>query len=418
MVITRLLRILSMIVLSCTLLGKSSLPPADPLEQIRTFTRGKEFDYLTWSLEALMLKKRQAAIGTQTYLSDTQQRQIVFEYLALTDEINRSRSEIEYIFSDPEVEDPQQQAARLLDRLNAMQDLQEQLAPLSESILQQQVSATLAEMGLALGGQPIPPVLYHVTVMPRALIISPRSVIRQDANISLKADIRLEEIMALEHGVETGLDVSALVVPVGGVGIYPPLVMSTTHLPSLLNIIAHEWTHNHLTLRPLGMLYDYTPELRTINETAANIVGKEASLAALARYYPELLPPPEPPETVPLEPPPVEPEQPPLFDFRAEMYETRVTTDRLLEEGKIEEAEAYMEMRRRFLWENGYPIRRLNQAYFAFHGAYADLPGGAAGADPVGTAVRRLRQQSRSLAEFVNRIAWVTSFEALEQIVR
>ncbi len=119
-----------------------------------------------------------------------------------------------------------------------------------------------------------------------------------------------------------------------------------------------------------------------------------------------------PPEVSPAEPP-----QSPPFDFRAEMYETRVTTDRLLQEGKIEEAEAYMEMRRRFLWENGYPIRRLNQAYFAFHGAYADLPGGAAGEDPVGPAVRRLREQSRSLAEFVKRIAWVTSFEALTRII-
>ena len=97
------------------------------------------------------------------------------------------------------------------------------------------------------------------------------------------------------------------------------------------------------------------------------------------------------------------------------MHETRVTVDRMLAEGQIEQAEAYMEQRRVFLWENGYQIRRLNQAYFAFHGAYADSPQGAAGEDPVGPAVRELRARSDSLAEFIDRIAWMTSFEQLQR---
>jgi hypothetical protein len=74
-----------------------------------------------------------------------------------------------------------------------------------------------------------------------------------------------------------------------------------------------------------------------------------------------------------------------------------------------------MEARRRFLWEHGYQIRKLNQAYFAFYGAYADSPGGgAAGQDPVGPAVQELRRRSSSLADFISRIAWVTSFERLQ----
>jgi len=106
------------------------------------------------------------------------------------------------------------------------------------------------------------------------------------------------------------------------------------------------------------------------------------------------------------------------FDFRAEMHETRVTADQLLAEGKIEEAESYMEQRRQVFWENGYLLRKLNQAYFAFHGAYADVPGGAAGEDPVGPAVRALRAQSDSLADFINTIAWMTSFEQLQQAIQ
>jgi hypothetical protein len=76
-----------------------------------------------------------------------------------------------------------------------------------------------------------------------------------------------------------------------------------------------------------------------------------------------------------------------------------------------------MEARRQVFWENGYLLRKLNQAYFAFHGAYADQPGGAAGEDPVGPAVRALREQSASLADFINTIAWMTSFEELLEAI-
>ena len=111
-------------------------------------------------------------------------------------------------------------------------------------------------------------------------------------------------------------------------------------------------------------------------------------------------------------------DDPPPFDFRAEMHETRVTADALLADGKIEEAESYMEQRRQLFWQNGYLLRKLNQAYFAFHGAYADVPGGAAGEDPVGPAVRALREQSDSLADFINTIAWMTSFDQLKQAIQ
>jgi hypothetical protein len=95
------------------------------------------------------------------------------------------------------------------------------------------------------------------------------------------------------------------------------------------------------------------------------------------------------------------------------MHITRVQVDDMLAAGKITQAEQYMNQRRVVFWDNGYQIRRLNQAYFAFNGAYADEPGGAAGNDPVGPAVRKLRQESPSLAQFLNRISWMTSFDQL-----
>jgi len=288
------------------------------------------------------------------------------------------------------------------------------LEPLAESILQSQISDTVAGLGLTLGGQPIPPVLYHSTPLPTALIVSPRDTIRQDQNISLKPDMSVDERTALEEKVDRTLNVSSLVVNVGGIGVYPTMVIQSSDLNYLSEVVAHEWVHNFLTFRPLGISYLNSPELRTMNETTASIAGVEIGRSLLERYYPELLPPPPPPPPTPGE---IQPPPPPVFDFREEMRITRETVDQLLSEGKIEQAEDYMESRRVFFWENGYRIRKLNQAYFAFYGAYADQPGGAAGEDPVGAAVRALRSQSLSLADFLNRISWMSSFEQLKKAV-
>ena len=99
------------------------------------------------------------------------------------------------------------------------------------------------------------------------------------------------------------------------------------------------------------------------------------------------------------------------------MHQTRLRVDDLLASGEIEEAEQYMEERRLFFWENGYQIRRLNQAYFAFYGAYADAPGGAAGADPVGEAVRRLWLAADSPTQFLELISPMTSFQSLLDLI-
>jgi len=108
------------------------------------------------------------------------------------------------------------------------------------------------------------------------------------------------------------------------------------------------------------------------------------------------------------------------FDFREEMRETRVRADALLAEGRIEEAEAYMEQRRQLFVKNNYFIRKLNQAYFAFHGAYNAEPGGApaAGRDPVGPAVQLLRKRSASLGDFVRAMATVQDFDDLMSRLR
>ena len=122
-----------------------------------------------------------------------------------------------------------------------------------------------------------------------ALVISPRNHIEQIASISIETDLPIEEIFALESRVDAGLDVSSLAVNIGGVGVYPTMVMRSTDLNWVLSTVAHEWIHNYLTLRPLGMLYGETPELRSMNETTASIAGNEIGGLVIKRFYPELI---------------------------------------------------------------------------------------------------------------------------------
>jgi hypothetical protein len=409
----RLIRLAILVIITALLVPGSALSARDQQERVRAFTRDLEFDYVSWTLKAWGVKINQSALGTSQYLPADTRRQVVLDYLDLVRQIRQTEGELNAIFSNPEIEDPEVAAAPVLEALERLNDQRNTLGPLAESVIQSQISATVAELELTVGGQPVPAVLYRTTPLPTALIVSPRDIIRQDKNISLQPDLRVDLRAELENKVDQELNVSSLVVDVGGIGVYPTMVMQTSNLDFMTEVVAHEWIHNFLTLRPLGMNYMSSPELRTMNETAASIAGREIGRAVLERYYPDQVPPPPPP----LPPETSEPITPPAFDFRAEMRETRVTVDELLEQGKIEEAEAYMEERRLFFREHGYIIRKLNQAYFAFHGAYADQPGGAAGEDPVGAAVRQLRENSPSLAAFLNRISWMTSFEQLKEVV-
>ena len=414
MLLKKWVDLILVLILGMFLLTYSGLPPGDQLERVRAFSRDLEFDYIAWTLDALEAKLGQLALQTSDFLPEETRHRLVLEYLALVDQINQAEYQITEIYANPEISDPEAVAIPVRSKMEKLYARRAQLAPLVESILQDQISETVASLDLTLGGQAIPPVLYHSTPLPTALIVSPRKEIRQDVNISLQPELSADERSVLEEKIDSALDVSSLIVNVGGIGVYPTMVAQTSDLNYLSEVVAHEWVHNFLTLRPLGINYLTTPELRTMNETAASIAGNEIGRLVVERYYPELVPPPPAP---PQPPGSVELLEPPAFDYMEEMRTTRVTVDQLLAEGKITEAEDYMEARRRFFWDNGYLIRKINQAYFAFYGAYADQPGGAAGEDPVGAAVRELRAQSPSLAAFLKRIAWMTSFEQLREVV-
>ena len=420
----RFLRYILVLISGIFLLGSSNLAPGVPIEQVRAYTRQIEFDFIGWTMNTLRLKLFETAVGASNYLPESERHQVVIEYLALIQQILNSEGELEQIYADPSMSDPRAESAQLRRELDGLYARRDQIGPIAEAILQEQIGIIVSEQGLSLGGQPAPPVLYHSTPLPLILVVSPRNIIRLDHSIALDPSVTLDKQVELEDQVDNALNLSSLVERIGGLGLYPTMVVQSSDLDWLSEVVSHEWIHNYLTLRPLGISYMNNPEMRVMNETTAAIAGKEIGRAVLERFYPELVPAPPPPSPPTPPSPPAQsgeaskPAEPLAFDFRKEMQITRRTVDQLLADGKIDEAEQYMDARRTVFWEHGYHwLRKLNQAYFAFNGAYADEPGGAAGAteDPVGTAVRALRARSASLADFLQRISWMTSFEQLKK---
>jgi hypothetical protein len=264
-----------------------------------------------------------------------------------------------------------------------------------EETLEAAISAVIAEEGLSgFGGLIFPPVDFLLTTPPYALITSPRDRIERGEEALLRPDVSLADSIAIEDELAAQRNLSALVIPIGGVATYPASIFNDRGLRWTLQIAAHEWLHHYLFFRPLGFNMFDSGDMQTLNETVADLAGREIGDRAFLALGGVM------PVSGSSAIDDTDPEQ--IFDFQAEMRTTRLRADELLAEGKIAEAEAYMESRRLIFVANGYNIRKLNQAYFAFHGTYAES---GASASPVGGQVRDYRDLSPDLGTFIGRVA-------------
>jgi len=406
--------ILALLVASLLLgLAAEGPPPAKLDTRVRRLVAGERFDFARWEMEALLGKVAHLLVAPQRYMHEQTRHDFSLVYLQLVAEIQRLEWETERAYTDPQVQDPQAATRERRAQLARLREMETACQPLAEAILEEQTACTLVDEGFGLLGQEFPPILSHFTPLPLMLVVSPRDHVESIFDLSLRHGLDVPHQVMIEAQVDTSFGVSSLVTGIGGMAAYPAMLLESSSLNWVADVTAHEWAHHYLTPRPLGWNYDTSPEARTINETVASIVGKEAGRRMVARYYPELLPPEPPSEEAEEE---TAPSEPPAFDFRAEMRQTRVQVDALLAQGRIEEAEAYMEKRRQEFVAHGYAIRKLNQAYFAFHGAYADEPG-AAGADPIGPAVQALRARSPDLHTFVACVARITTLAELRALL-
>ena len=402
-------------VLFVALVPRSTVLISDRWQAIAYEVSPYQFDYIGWEIQAIAAKAEQTLFGRHAFMTEAERSQFVRDYMADLGRARQLEGQITQVYTDPAIADP---IAASSDWRAERDQLRADLAArqsTAEAILEGQVAAVLVDEGFGVLGQLLPPMAMRFTQVPMLLVASPRDTIRLARSINLYA-LPIDEIVALEARIDERYDVASLIVPLGGIALYPAMIAETTSIPFAVDTFAHEWLHHYLLAFPLGLHYfttvdGFSGEARIINETTAELFGNEIGHKVLARYYPDLLPP-EPVTPPPVtEPPPTDPD---AFDFGVAMHETRVTVDALLTEGQVEAAEAYMEERRQLFYENGYRIRKLNQAYFAFYGGYQSggIPG-VGGQDPIGPAVRRLRDQSSNLHDFIIQMRGITSRDAL-----
>ena len=369
-----------------------------------------QFDLLTWEVEAIGQKVRAFVDQPAAGLTHAQAIALVNAYLDRAGEMRRLQNEINRRFSETGGVGDSETVA-LQNALDALRDEQLDKRPQVEQIIEGQIAYELQQVGLELFDQAFPPVQFTFVEPPRKLVVSPRDRITTVYSQMLDAQMSLAEIEQSEATYAARYDVSAYVTNIGGLGAFPTMVVDQASLGWILTTVAHEWTHNYLTLFPLGLNYMTSPDLTTMNETVADIVGDEIGTRAMQTFYRAQLPPPPDTDNIPAGQPPLLPSELPAFDFATEMRTTRLRVDELLAAGKVTEAENYMAQRRLFFVENGYPLRVLNQAYFAFHGSYGTS---AASTSPLGPKLERLRALSPDLLHFLQTVRGFTSVEQLE----
>jgi hypothetical protein len=335
----------------------------------------------------------------------------VVEYFKLTEQANLLEYRLEWAItaSPEEIADIQSE----LDQLRGQRKLIQEAV---ERVLEKQIRDMYVEQDI-FSPWPgfkvsFPPVKFKLTEPPKLLIISPRERIENTGETMLQPDIKIEDIEEIENRVDQ-LGVSSLVTDIGGLGAtYPAFVANDMSLQNTINAAAEEWLHQYLAFTPLGFRYvldsvglvpDY--DVARMNETLAGIVSKEIGGLVYDRYYRVFFTEGSEGEESGIS-------SGPVFDFYAEMREIRRQVDLSLSQGQVEEAEQFMNEKRDYLAENGYYIRKLNQAYFAFHGTYADSP---TSIDPIGTEMKLLRAESRSLKEFLDDISAMTNLQELTE---
>ncbi|MDA1189373.1 MAG: hypothetical protein O2854_06825, partial [Chloroflexi bacterium] len=296
------------------------------------------------------------------------------------------------------------EAASLTAELQSLNSDREGKRAAVEEVLESTISSVVAGLGMAsVGGFIFPPVDIRLTEPPKLLVTSPRDKILRAGDVLLSSDITTEASVVIENTILQEENLSALVTGIGGLATYPAFVLNDRSLRFVLQLGAHEWVHHYLAFRPLGQTYFKNGDMQTLNETFADIAGREIGDLAYLLLGGHIEPSAESVITEDNQ----QQENPAQFDFNSEMRQTRTEVDRLLEEGRIEEAEAYMEQQRLLFVENGYLIRKLNQAYFAFYGTYAESP---TSSSPIGEQMREFRRLSGDLTTFMQSMAGISTY--------
>ena len=397
------------LILFAILLFCSGLIPSNPSksETINSIISHEKHSLLLWELQYLP-QKFFYSISEFIFpfenkkVSKNDPIEIIQNYIKINDQIRKHNNEYEYAtIKGNDFKSNAEKEKIIQQYINELE--QNQL--ITENALEEIVSNAIQEFKISiLPNTVFPPVLISIEPPPSLLILSPRDQIKLEKTILLKSDNSIPQRYKIEDTIENLENKSVLISDIGGLSTFPATV-KVRSLESTLSTTAHEWFHNYMIFKPLGRGYFNDDKLRTINETAANIFGDE-----IAKYILDIEK-----NAVLKNPITAEPCNKPDFCFGLEMNETRSTAEEYLNQGDISKAEKYMEDRQKLFLDEGYIIRKLNQAYFAFHGIYADSPSSKS---TVFEELTYLRNQSKSLADFIKKIENISNENDYQKLIK
>lgn len=395
------------------LLIPSGRPPSTLGWRLATLTRQTSFDLWSWEVRTLSARIDQSLRPPLAGAGPSAVRR----YARLSVEENQARARRDGLWAREDVTGAAPGLARAQGRLDALDARLARLRPEVEAVLSAEVDAELRRRGLAPGldwtplsrfpfflPDPVPGVYFQLGPLPDLLAVAPRDRIELIGSVLVQPNLAPAQIDALENGADR-LGVSSVVVGIGGLAAYPSMVPDDGSVKDLVITVSHEWTHHYLALRPLGMAYFNSYQMREINETVADMVGHEVGRAVYQRYYAS-----SEPKAIGLAaaPPPSRPAEP---DFWTLMRRVRVRVEAYLARHDVAGADAYMARARRDLARRGYYVRRLNTAYLAFFGSYAQT------ANPFEPKLRALRARTGSLKRFLEVVSQVRSPADLDRLV-
>lgn len=360
------------------------------------------FSLVRWQVTNLPVKLVSSIFNVGEVPPPEERKALVDEFLALQSEVRSLERQLARAVAvqgqSPETEALEEELREL--RLEFMS-----LAPQVEAIIQREVTHVLASQGfgfsLASGQFIFPPVLFVFQPAPSMLVASPRDRIQLLGYELLCPSLTVSQFELVEGKFTQHDNLSVIVASPGGLATYPSIVDEGARFYRTLYVVTHEWMHHYLIFYPLGRAWFQGGVARQLNETVADIVGYEVTDQIYRQYG--------------YEPPPGElPLTETGFNYTAEMRETRLVTGQLLKEGRIDEAEQYMEERRQLFVDEGYYIRKLNQAYFAIRDPYPLSP---ASLSPIGEQLQELRSYYDTLGEFVLALRGLTTHEEVLRLL-
>ena len=395
-----------------------------------------------WTVRTVVGQLRYALVSAFGSGATPEQQQAVLQsFFAGAADVNRLETEINNLAvrgvaaSDPRLLSLEQQ-------LNDARQKRAQESLVVEQVIAHQVQDVLKQENISvfqMGNVFFPPVFFKLIDLPHVLVISYVDRIQMRDQVAVRRSLTLGETDDLESAVDQALNVRSLVVPIGGYSTYPTMVSSTGPRDWMIGTVSHEWCHVYLTFYPLGMSYGKTGDATAMNETVCSLFGDEVGAAVLEAYYGEARKvlswqtPPTPTVAVPpgsdapagAESTPGasssdgsaserRPEAAQPFNPDRELRRIYLAAEERLKAGDIAGAEQVMEEGRQNLAAHGVYIRKLNQAFFAFYGSYAEGPG-AIRPDTIGDDLRELRRRSPTLRDFMLTVQNMTGYEDLQR---